>query len=164
MSKEVKLRALEPEDLELVYQIENDPELWSWGGDSQPYSRFTLRQYLQQQQSDIYQDGQLRLVITLDDVPVGIADLTSFSPHHLRAEVGIVILPSLHRQGIASCALQQLAKFAQQHLHLHCLYAYVATSNLPAQALFHSLGYTEVGSIPLWIEGRETAILFHLSL
>ena len=163
-SNNIALRALEPEDLELVHTIENDSSLWAWGALSQPISHYTVRQYLAQQHSDIYQDGQLRLVITCDGKPVGIIDLTDFSPPHLRAEVGIVLLPSFHRKGIATEALHQIALYATEHLHLATLYAYVAENNTAAQALFRRAGYTTAANLPNWIEGRHSATLFLLHL
>ena len=42
---EVTLRALEPEDLELLYHIENDDKLWNVGITNVPYSRFMLQEY-----------------------------------------------------------------------------------------------------------------------
>ena len=160
----VSLRALEPEDLELIYQIENDRELWKWSATNVPLSRYTIRQYLEQQQNDIYLDGQLRQVIAFDGQPVGIADLTNFEPRHLRAEVGIVILSCHHRQGIASSALRLLHDYAQEQLHLRSLYAYVSIENAPAQALFRSLGYTEAGHLSRWIDGDFDALIFQMML
>ena len=90
--------------------------------------------------------------------------LTDFSPHHLRAEVGIVLLPSFHRKGIATEALHQIALYATEHLHLATLYAYVAENNTAAQALFRRAGYTIVANLPHWIEGRHSATLFLLHL
>lgn len=164
MTCSVKLRALEPEDLELIHAIENDAELWPWAGDAQPYSRFAIRQYLAEQSGDIYKDGQLRLVVTCDESPVGIVDLTDFSPHHRRAEVGIVLLHDFHRQGIGSTALRLLSNYASERLHLRSLYAYVACDNAPAQALFRQIGYEEVGCLQRWIEGSQEATLFQLIL
>lgn len=160
----IALRALEPEDLELVYRIENDERLWSSSGDSQHVSHYTVRQYLVQQKSDIYQDGELRLVIVADGQPVGLVDLTDFSAHHLRAEVGIVVLSAYHRQGVATAALRQLADYANNRLHLRSLHAYVSTLNAPAQALFNSLGYQSAGILQRWIEGRQSATLYELLL
>ena len=164
MTCSVKLRALEPEDLELIHDIENDVELWPWAGDAQPYSRYAIRQYLAEQTGDIYKDRQLRLVVTCDECPVGIVDLTDFSPHHRRAEVGIVLLHDYHRQGIGTKALQLLSAYATERLHLRSLYAYVALDNAPAQALFRQNEYSEVGSLQRWIEGNQTATLFQLIL
>ena len=36
----IYLRALEPEDLEFVYQIENDESIWEISNTITPYSRF----------------------------------------------------------------------------------------------------------------------------
>ena len=160
----IALRALEPEDLELIYQIENDTQLWSSSSGCQSLSRYTVRQYLAEQKSDIYQDGQLRLVIEADGQSVGIVDLTDFCPHNLHAEVGIVVLRPFQRKGIATWALCQLADYAAQRLHLRSLYAHVSTTNAPAQALFLSSGYTRVGTLDRWIEGRQAATLFQLLL
>ena len=59
----IRLRALEPEDLEWLYSVENDEELWQWGSSNVPYSRYTLKTYIAESRHDIYADGQLRLVI-----------------------------------------------------------------------------------------------------
>ena len=40
------LRAIEPEDLDLLYQIENDSNLWQVGTTNVPYSRYTLHDYI----------------------------------------------------------------------------------------------------------------------
>lgn len=161
---EITLRALEPEDLDLVHGIENDAALWQWGSTSQPLSRYTVHQYLATQHADIYLDGQLRLVIEAEGKSVGIVDLSSFCPHHLRAEVGIVVLSECQRRGLATQALRQLAEYASQHLHLRSIYAYVADENAAGQALFRASGYTPLAQLPRWIEGRHTATLFQLLL
>ncbi|MBP1530513.1 MAG: GNAT family N-acetyltransferase [Bacteroidaceae bacterium] len=162
MTYSVELRDLEPEDLDLIHQIENDPQLWPWSEDARPYSRYAIRQYLAEQPGDIFRDRQLRLAIVADGEAVGVADLTDFSPRHLRAEVGIVVLRSHHRKGIATQALQKLAQYAHDRLHLRSLSAFVASDNLPAQGLFRQLGYHEVGSLKRWIEGQTDALLFQL--
>lgn len=63
----VTLRALEPEDLEILYQWENDPKIWQSGHTLTPFSRFVLKQYLENSHLDIYQTKQLRFIIELID-------------------------------------------------------------------------------------------------
>ena len=164
MDKGLQLRALEPEDLELVFAIENNRDLWRWGANNVPVSRYTVRQYLSSQQNDIYLDGQLRQVMTIEGQPVGIVDLCNFEPRHQRAEGGIVVLPEFHRCGIATEALRQLCVYASSCLHLRSLYAYVAADNEPALRLFLSAGYTETARLKRWLEGDSTAVLFQLML
>ena len=53
----ISLRALEPEDLDLIYRIENDPDFWRHGSTTVPYSRYALRQYMESAQNDLFADG-----------------------------------------------------------------------------------------------------------
>ena len=75
----IHLRALEPEDLDMLYQIENNRELWSVGVTNVPYSRYILQEYIATQKGDIYADRQVRLMIEdLEGECVGIADIINF--------------------------------------------------------------------------------------
>lgn len=159
----IKLRALEPEDLELLYQIENDDNLWSVGATNVPYSRYVLCEYITQTRSDIYADRQLRLMIeNAEGDVVGIADLTSFDPRHSRAEVGILIRPAYRRRGYARRALAALQQYAANVLHLHQLYAVIAADNQAAQSLFLQAEYAVAVSLKQWLrtsEGYQHALL-----
>ena len=57
------LRALEPEDLEIMYRWENDSSLWMYGSTMEPYSRYTIKQYIANSDKTIYEKKQLRLMI-----------------------------------------------------------------------------------------------------
>ncbi|MCB0381914.1 MAG: GNAT family N-acetyltransferase, partial [Psychroserpens sp.] len=61
--KHIYLRALEPEDLDFIYQIENDPSVWEISNTITPYSKFLIKQYLENAHKDIFEVKQLRLVI-----------------------------------------------------------------------------------------------------
>ncbi len=62
------LRALEPADADLLYQWENQMELWSVSNTLTPFSRHQIITYINQISLDIYQTKQLRLMI---DIPRG---------------------------------------------------------------------------------------------
>lgn len=60
----VRLRAVEPEDLDRLYAWENDTDVWSVSGTTAPFSRAQLEAFiLTQQQGDIFRTGQLRLIV-----------------------------------------------------------------------------------------------------
>ena len=83
----VRLRAVEPEDLDLMYLIENDTELWSCGHNTVPFSYYALKQYLSENTNDLYRDRQLRFVIeTTEGIGVGFLDLMHFDPLLYHAE------------------------------------------------------------------------------
>ena len=125
----IHLRALEPEDLDMLYQIENNRELWSVGVTNVPYSRYILQEYIATQKGDIYADRQVRLMIEDSEGEcVGIADIINFEPQHMRAEVGIVII----------------------------LYAYVDVDNGPSLMLFKKAGYSRQAVLGEWLyDGRN---------
>ncbi len=153
----IRLRAIEPEDLDLLYRIENDTRLWNVGATNVPYSRYTLHDYIATSSDDIYADRQVRLVVENEKgETVGLADLVHFDPQHLRAEMGIVIVDAERRKGFASAALAELSRYALRVLHLHQLYAVVEKENVAAMQLFRENGYTEQALLKDWLfDGRS---------
>jgi diamine N-acetyltransferase len=148
----IKLRAIEPEDLDLLYQIENDTRLWNVGTTNVPYSRYTLHDYIANSSDDIYADRQLRLIIeNQEGVTIGIVDMMNFSPQHMRAEVGVVIMDRYRHQGYAAAAIEQMCDYASRILHLHQLYSIVGKDNMPALRLFSKTGFNEQSVLKDWL-------------
>ena len=166
----IYLRALEPEDLDLLYTIENDPDLWAVNSNVEPYSRFALRKYIVEQPNDIFQTGCMRLVIcrTSDNAAVGIVDLFDYSPTHNRAEVAIAILQSERQKGFGTQALRLLEDISRKKLRLRMLYAYISEKNNPeSQKCFLSAGYSNIATLPAWHyngEEFESVSFFQLFL
>ena len=149
----IYLRALEPEDLELLYTIENDPALWAVNTNPEPYSRFSLRKYIAEHPNDIFQTGTQRLIICKksDDTAIGIVDLFDFSPLHNRAEVAIALLANEQDKGLGTAALKTLAEHARKKLHIRMLYAYISDRNNPkSKKCFLSAGYQQKAILPAW--------------
>lgn len=152
-TKRIRLRAVEPEDLDLMYLIENDTDLWKYGASTVPYSRFALRQFIEQTRSNIYQDGQLRLAIeTTEGITIGFVDIQELNMKHLRAEVGIVIVSEWQGKGYGSEALELLCNYVDTHLNLHQLYAIVSESNESACKLFESRKFKPSGTLAEWLK------------
>lgn len=153
----IKLRALEPEDLEVLYRMENASRFWIYGNTLTPYSRNTLRRYINEaQQTDIYESKQLKLIIVLKqtDTSIGILDLYDFDIRNSRAGLGILIDENYRNKGYAQYALSIIEKYAFDFLRLHQLFAHIAMSNLPSLKLFENAGYKEVGILKDWIHRR----------
>ncbi|MGO4821505.1 MULTISPECIES: GNAT family N-acetyltransferase [unclassified Flavobacterium] len=154
----IYIRALEPNDLEFIYAIENDESIWGVSNTQTPYSRFLVKQYLENAHQDIYEAKQLRLAICQDeDFPaLGLIDLFNFDPKNNRAGVGIVIQKNDQRnQRIGSEALELLITYSFYHLNLHQLYANIDTKNEASIALFTKFGFQCIGIKKDWnlVEG-----------
>jgi len=149
----IYIRALEPNDLEFVYGLENDQSIWEVSNTHTPYSRFLVKQYLENAHQDIYEAKQLRLAICQDqDFPaLGLIDLFDFDPKNNRAGVGIVIQDNENRKlNIGSEALELLIEYAFYNLNLHQLYANIGTENEASKALFAKFGFEMIGVKKDW--------------
>jgi len=162
--KNIRLRAMEPEDLDFLYEMENDESLWEVGCTNVPYSRQVLLDYITTATADIYTDKQVRFIIEdKQGQAVGIVDLMSFDPRHLRAELGVVIKRDHQGRGLAKSAILHLLGYATNVLHLHQVYAIVAVSNGSAVKLFKSLGFQGDKVLKDWLasgKGYEDAYFF----
>jgi len=165
-NEQIKLRAPEPEDLELFYQWENDASLWALGSTIVPYSRYDLKQYILSAK-DLYEAKQLRLMIDIKITKkaAGMIDLYDFDPFHKRAAVSILIDRNYQRKGIAAKALALLCEYSFSFLKLHQLYAYIPVTNEPSKRLFIQAGFKEKGLLHDWIQsidGYEDVLIFSL--
>ena len=153
-SSNIYLRALEPEDLEFIYQIENDETIWEVSNTQTPYSKFLIKQYLENAHQDIYEAKQLRLAICKnnDNQVIGLIDLFDFDPKNNRAGIGIVIQQSENRsKGFGKDALELLINYSFTNLNLHQLYANIGTENEISKKLFTTFGFQKIGTKKDWI-------------
>ena len=152
--KNIYLRALESEDLEFLYQLENNESVWEVSNTTAPYSKFILKQYLENSYKDIFEAKQLRLVICVSgsDKPIGCVDLFDFVPKHKRVGVGIIISSKQDLQkGYASEALNMICNYVFTHLNLHQVYANITEDNQPSISLFENAKFKKVGIKLDWI-------------
>ena len=163
------LRALEPEDLDLFYKWENNPEIWPMSNTLTPFSRKVLREYLAQAHLDIYASKQLRLVIcTTEGNAVGAVDLFDFDPHNLRAGIGILIAEEMHRRrGIATEVIKLMKVYCAEKLNLHQLYCNISASNTKSIKLFEHCNFKSCGVKKDWMrkpKGYEDELMFQCLL
>lgn len=152
IGERLRLRAMEPEDLEVMYLMENNPATWDVTNFSVPYSKFVLRQYIENSQCDMFADRQLRLMIVRqeDGVVVGTIDITDFAPLHSRGEIGVAIQKQYQGNGYAGEALNLLCDYAFGFLFLKQLTAHIAIDNEASIQLFTSCGFAACGLLKEW--------------
>ena len=161
------LRALEPEDLEFLYTIENNESFWEISHTQTPFSKYLLKQYLENAHLDIFEAKQLRLLIEekFTKRQIGLIDLFDFNPQHKRAGIGILIHPDFQNSGFAFEALSILIDYAFKYLNVHQLYANITANNSKSISLFTKHKFKKVGIKKDWIlsEGKfKDEILFQL--
>jgi len=166
--KEISLRALEPEDLELLYDWENNNDYWIISNTVSPFSKYTIKRYIENSHKNIYESGQMRLMIdhVHDMQTIGTIDIFDFDPYHKRAGIGILIAKeNYRRKGFATMALTCLVDYCFKTLLLHQLYCNILENNRESIDLFKKLGFTEIGKKTDWIRTNEaylSEVMFQL--
>lgn len=160
LGERVRLRALEPHDVESLYKWENDTSVWTASNTQAPFSRFVLEQYIASSHLDLHTNKQLRLMITTrDGKDVGAIDLFDFDPQHQRAGVGILIASREDRgKGYASEALTLLIQYCFHQLHLHQLYCNVTVDNEESVLLFQKHKFMITGIKKEWIRVGDSFV------
>ncbi len=151
--EKVCLRALEPEDLDFIVEVENSEEFWEISATRVPYSRYLIKKYLQNSHRDIYEVKQLRLMICdLEDNPIGLIDVFDLEPKDRRAALGILIVnPTQRAKGYGAEVLSLICNFCFTHLNLHQVYANVTEDNPASIRLFEKNKFEKVGVKKDWI-------------
>ena len=147
------LRALEPEDLEFLYTIENNESFWEISHTQTPFSKYLLKQYLENAHLDIFEAKQLRLLIEEKSTKrqIGLIDLFDFNPQHKRAGIGVLIHEQYQKAGFASEALALLIPYCFKKLHLHQLFANITPDNQHSITLFMGHGFKKNGEKKDWL-------------
>lgn len=148
----IRLRALEPSDLEVLYIWENDPDVWRVSGTLSPISRERLAHFIEEQSYDIYTTRQMRLIIEAEGMIVGSLDIFDFDPQHRRLGIGILIYEDdYRRKGYAKEVITEVVKYGRNTLDLKQIWATIAVDNIASIALFESCGFTKCAHRKEWL-------------
>lgn len=163
------LRALEPDDLNAVFEAENRREALLSGECRIPYSYAFLKQYIESSLKETFLSaGQLRLIVsrfaeagvsntlstprsaTAPREDVGIVDFFNYDAFCARAEIGILLYDRARAQGLSPKILHTALNYARNQLNLHQLYAEILADNAPSLHLFREAGFEPCGTKKEW--------------
>lgn len=148
------IRALEPGDLDVLFEIENDSRLWPLGISKEPLNREILTLYLSTMPGNLQRDGQLRMALYRVNSPqraLALVDLYDYDPVARKAGVGIAVLESERGKGLGAIALKELMDYSRNILALRMLHAVIPVENAASLALFEKIGFEHVGRLKDWI-------------
>lgn len=153
-NQQITLRALEPEDLDLLYHWENNSEVWKVSNTHTPMSKFILANYIKSSDADIWEKKELRLVVeNKEQEAVGTIEVFDFDPYHQRAGLGIIIFKKADRRnGTASAAIQLILEYLKSEIGVHQVYVNIAADNSPSIQLFEQLNFQEIGIKKQWLK------------
>lgn len=156
--EKITLRAMEPEDIDLLFEWENSEEIWTVSHTIAPFSKHILAQYIRNSDKDLYESKQLRMMmVTKSGKTIGAIDLFDFDPFHLRIGIGILIHQTEDRsKGYATAALNVMIRYCFEKLNLHQIYANILTDNTVSMNLFLKAGFELTGTRREWIRDNRS--------
>lgn len=152
--EEITLRALEPQDVDVLMKWENNRDNWDISGTLAPFSRHTLERYIENAHLSIFEAGQYRFIIERkeDGRAIGTVDLFEFDAFHKRVGVGILIGDKSDRtKGFGKIALNLLLDYCLNYLDLHQVFCNIMVTNRVSIALFQEVGFVVSGTKKHWI-------------
>ena len=163
-SDNILLRAVEPEDIDFILELENDQDNWRLSATLFPYSRYEIENFVLNSKHDIFGNQQMRLMIIHKDTQttIGCVDLFDLNPLHRRAGIGIIISKEYRKKGFAEETLNIMSNYAFDTLGIHQLYCHIQPDNNQSIKLFTKLGYQKTGTKKAWeyYEGQFHDIYF----
>ena len=150
-NENIIIRAAETNDAQLIYNWENNQEIWRVSETYMPYSMYQIEQFLFN--NDLFSNRQIRFIIeiTKDTIPIGCIDIYDFDPIHFRAGIGILIQKEYRKQGYAKESLQLLLDYCFNILMLKQVYCLIDALNHDSLNLFKNVGFEQCGYRKEWI-------------
>ena len=140
------LRPARTEDLPLLAELRNDPELQALLlAVPRPNPTWRVEEWIRQRSSD--PDGAFFVIADREsDRALGFVQITGAHPVHRRAELGICLHAQARGKGYAAEAMALAEQYGASTLGLHKLVLHVLATNERALALYARLGYRLVGT------------------
>lgn len=170
IGKKIRLRAIEPEDVMMLYNWENDPSLSISNDLEAPISKHKIAHFIRQQQGAIspQEKGYLHLIIETKPTEmnpiaaVGSISLYNLNNYHRRTAVGMLISPLFHGRGYGKEALQLMLQYIFNDLGLHQVYAEILDDNTEALALYHKEGFLDTVVLRQWFRIEKKYVDMHI--
>lgn len=149
-NSKLTLRAPEVTDTTSFLIWENDSDAWRDSSTLAPMSRRQMWDYVENYRGDIFAERQLRLVIEENSSgkAVGAVDLFNFDPVNLHCHIGLYIAKPHRGKGYGKEAVELMQTYAFGFLHIHQLIAIAREDNSQSVAVFETLGYNTIATLP----------------
>lgn len=154
------LRRLTPDDAEIIFRIQSDPEVIRYFGRAGDASIEAARERVARIDAGIREHTSIRWGITLRDTGelIGTAGFWRWNKPHRNAEIGYDLRPAWWGRGLMPEAVRAILRFGFDEMDLHRVEANVDTENQRSVRVLERLGFVREGVLrENWLnEGRFT--------
>lgn len=139
------LRAVLPKDNLTIYNLRSDPEEMKYIPRVLCKSIAEADEMVVEMMKGIEEGNKLNWSVCLKESEdsIGLLGFYKMYPEHFRAEIGYMLLPQYHRQGLMKEAVQAANQFGFTELKLHTIEAVIDPENIASESLLLSLGFVK---------------------
>lgn len=137
------LRELQPVDVDVMFNWENDTENWKVSGTTKPFKREEIETFVNAPQN-LIQNEQIRYVICLQNsqTPIGTIDLFEFDAAKKAVGIGVLIAELAFRnKGYAAEAIDLITDYCRNELKLVNVFCNIQKDNATSIRLFEKCGF-----------------------
>ena len=138
--EKILLRSLLDSDLDILINIENNPDNWKFGSEKKIFTKKDLINYINNSSASIKLTKQYRFVIEFSNTPIGFIDLFNYTKKS--CEVGVFILKKYRNKGFATDALKLIINYSFNSLKLDSIHCSINKNNISSIKLFTNCGFT----------------------
>lgn len=151
--EKTRIRAVDYDDLLLLLQWREDPEISFFLGEELPISREMQKKWFEKTITD---SGKKKFIIeTFDNEMIGLLGIMNIDIKNRHCECGITLgVKEFRGRGYASDALSVVIKFLFDEWDINRIYAKIFDYNKKSIHFFTSLGFNEDGRIKDYIYTR----------
>ncbi len=157
-TERLSIRALETEDIDILFEWENDDSVWRVSSTRAPLSRHVLMRFIKSQCYDPFESKQMRLAVELksEKRAIGTVDIFDIDIYNSRAGVGILVYAADDRgKGYAAEVIEAIKRYCFHVIDLRQLYCNIAADNEQSLRLFKRCGFEVSGVKRDWIRRKE---------
>ncbi len=146
----IYLRTININDVDIIYNWENNPENWKVSAIQQPFSKAQITEFVLSEQDIFVHEQQRFIVCTNDNTIIGNVDLFEFEPEHKRLGIGILIDKPYRNKGFAKQAILLMEAYCKEILNIKNIFCNILEDNPTSIKLFEGLHYQKIGIKPKW--------------
>lgn len=142
-TQRLRLRMIEEKDLDTLYALRSNPELMQYIPRTLAQSKNEAAEFLTKMLEGIQNNTSYNWAVTLqgDDSAIGIMGYYRLYPENFRAELGYMLLPEYHSQGIMQEALLGMVKYGFEQMNLHTIEAVIDPRNIASRKVLEKTGF-----------------------
>ena len=138
----VRLRAVEPDDLERYHVWLNDPEVMDGLARRYPLSRAEELRWIEEHAAPSYTEPQFAIETLADGTHIGGCGFFGVKPENREAELGIAVGDKAYwNRGYGSDAVETLCRFGFDEMNLHRIALWCHADNPRALRVYERTGF-----------------------